>query len=711
MNLLFVQENIIQALCRTLLHSLWQGLLAAAIAGVIIMLTNKSKAVFRYNLLSLVFISFIIATCITFSDQLHLLNQQIISREIAYVPDTESQTVRIVTQEWLPAFNKDIFYQSVINSADRYSSFIIAIWLLFFCIHLLRMFVGLHYAYRIRFYKTTIAGDNWRQRLNQMSARLGISGHISLMESAVIKVPVVTGFIKPMVLVPIGMFANLPAEQVEAILLHELAHIRRKDFLMNVLQRLAESLFFFNPFIAWLSARIREEREACCDDIVMEYTTDKRSYFEALISFREAGIGNYSPARSLGRNNKLLYRVKRMITQENKKLNAMEKLTLILILTAATAVSFIPAGKSERKQKSINNLQGSTAPREKKTVASFAAGNELQQSIVPSDTLPGKKTITFSNISSVNNDDGEKRSSAVTAKASNDKTYSYRIENDELTDLAIDGVKIKKEDFHLYKPVIDQIERARADRERNILLNQKIEAEELMNKQYLLNQKLIEQQKNYDKSVLLKEQNELLNDKLMMLELQNNNKQLALNDIRLRQADIDKKMLLLFKERSRLQYGEKNATDLKEQAKNLLRNVQQNDELKSLNEKLEQEKSELYMLRDKERQELFEKKNKQELLANQLYLKKNELLLAQDQQFHNSNHELASILSDLAEANVIDDKNNFSFSLDDKELIVDGKKQSGSLHEMLRKKYIRHKKDYYRYKAKPNSRSTDVYVE
>lgn len=713
MNFLLVQEIVIQALCRTLVHSLWQGLLAAAVAGIIITATKRSKAAIRYNLLSAVFIASIIISCITFLLQPGILNQATDAGKINQLISDHNNVIAPISIEnkWQPAFNTNELYQYILSYTDKYASLITSAWLLFLIVHLLRMTAGIHYAYRIRFYKTTRPSVKWQNRLQEMTHLLNISKPVLLLESAIVKVPVVTGMLKPIVLVPIGMLSNLSSQQVEAILLHELAHVRRNDFLINLIQRLAESFFFFNPFIAWISARIREEREACCDDIVMEYTTDQRSYFEALISFREAGIINYSPAMSLGRNNKLLYRVKRMITRENKKLNAMEKLTLILILTAATAVSFMPAGKDAGKQKSINNLQGIGGPQEKKSVALFVSESKSQKTAALPDTLPGKQTITFSNISSANNDDGKKRSSIVTAKASDGKTYSYSIESDELINLTIDDVKIKKEDFHLYKPVIDQIERARADRERNIFLNQKIEAEQQMNKQELLNQKLIEQQKNYDKSILLKEQNELLNDKLMMLELQNNNKQLALNDIRLQQADIDKKMLLLFKERNRLQHGEKNAADLKEQAENFLRNAQQNDELKRLNEKLEQEKNELYMLRDKERQELFEKKNEQELLASQIYLKKNELLLAQDQQFHNSNHELASILADLAEANVIDDKNNFSFSLDDKELIVDGKKQSVSLHEMLRKKYIKHKKDYYRYKAKPNSRSTDVYVE
>src|SRR5688500_19438873 len=118
------------------------------------------------------------------------------------------------------------------------------------------------------------------------------------------------------------MLSQLSPPQVETILLHELAHIRRRDFAMNLLQRFAECIFFFNPFIVWISSRIREEREACCDDIVMEHISNKRSYLEALVSFRQPDFMVQGHAMALGRNNNLLNRVKRIITQENRKLNA-----------------------------------------------------------------------------------------------------------------------------------------------------------------------------------------------------------------------------------------------------------------------------------------------------------------------------------------------------------------------------------------------------
>ena len=103
-----------------------------------------------------------------------------------------------------------------------------------------------------------------------------ISRPVRLLESAIAEVPVVIGYLKPVILIPAGLLANLPVDQVEAILLHELAHIRRADYLVNLLQTMVESLLFYHPAVWWISHVIRTEREHCCDDFVLARDTDPR---------------------------------------------------------------------------------------------------------------------------------------------------------------------------------------------------------------------------------------------------------------------------------------------------------------------------------------------------------------------------------------------------------------------------------------------------
>src|SRR5258706_667642 len=104
----------------------------------------------------------------------------------------------------------------------------------------------------------------------------------------------VIGWLRPAILTPVGMLAGLPVAQIEAILLHELAHIRRLDYLVNLAQGCVEAVMFYHPAVWWISSVIRAERENCCDDIVVDYTGDAREYAAALatLEYRRSAAGS-----------------------------------------------------------------------------------------------------------------------------------------------------------------------------------------------------------------------------------------------------------------------------------------------------------------------------------------------------------------------------------------------------------------------------------
>jgi uncharacterized protein (TIGR03435 family) len=112
-----------------------------------------------------------------------------------------------------------------------------------------------------------------------------------LLVSALVQVPTVVGWLRPVVLVPVGALGGLPAAHLEALLLHELAHIRRHDYLINILQSVAESLLFYHPAVWWVSGHIRAEREQCCDDVAVSISGDAITYARAL-----AQLESYRPA-------------------------------------------------------------------------------------------------------------------------------------------------------------------------------------------------------------------------------------------------------------------------------------------------------------------------------------------------------------------------------------------------------------------------------
>jgi hypothetical protein len=184
--------------------------------------------------------------------------------------------------------------------------------------------------------------------------------------------PVVIGHLKPIILIPVGLLAGLPAEQVEAILLHELAHIRRNDYFINFLQNITEAMFFFNPGLLWISSLLREERENCCDDMALAQTHDKRGFVQALISFKEHELYGSKYATAFpGKKNYLMRRVTRILDNKNKTIGVGEKLFLMAgilaigtLITAATVTqikdhvtdAFVKADTT------ITNIVKETAP-------------------------------------------------------------------------------------------------------------------------------------------------------------------------------------------------------------------------------------------------------------------------------------------------------------------------------------------------------------
>ncbi|HVX13870.1 MAG TPA: M56 family metallopeptidase [Pirellulales bacterium] len=130
-------------------------------------------------------------------------------------------------------------------------------------------------------------GDSVEFTLRQLTRRMGISRTVSIAQSALVRVPLVIGYLRPLVLLPIGAIAELSPAQLEAILAHELSHIRRHDWLVNALQVLAETVLFYHPAVWWISRRVRQTRELCCDDLALELVADRAVFARALLMLEE----------------------------------------------------------------------------------------------------------------------------------------------------------------------------------------------------------------------------------------------------------------------------------------------------------------------------------------------------------------------------------------------------------------------------------------
>jgi beta-lactamase regulating signal transducer with metallopeptidase domain len=185
-------------------------------------------------------------------------------------------------------------------------------WLSGVAILTLRLVAGWLWVQRLRSHSTAAAPAAWEQIAARLSKRLHIVRPIRLLESALVEVPTVIGWLRPVVLLPVSAMTGMGTQQLEAILAHELAHIRRHDYLVNLLQTLVETLLFYHPAVWWLSRRIRVERENCCDDLAVSLCGDPYAYARALADLEELRADS-SRLVLAATGGSLIYRVRRLI--------------------------------------------------------------------------------------------------------------------------------------------------------------------------------------------------------------------------------------------------------------------------------------------------------------------------------------------------------------------------------------------------------------
>jgi uncharacterized protein (TIGR03435 family) len=165
---------------------------------------------------------------------------------------------------------------------------VVGFWLIGASAFSLRLLGGWILAERLRYRMVCAASLEWQRTLDRLKARIAVARPVRLLVSGLLEAPAAIGWFRPIVLVPAGALAGPPSAPLEALLLHELAHIRRCDYLVHILQSVVESVLFYHPGVWWISGHMRTERELCCDDIAVSITGDAVGYARALAEFDSA---------------------------------------------------------------------------------------------------------------------------------------------------------------------------------------------------------------------------------------------------------------------------------------------------------------------------------------------------------------------------------------------------------------------------------------
>ncbi len=233
-----------------------------------------------------------------------------------------------------------------INSLLPYCSCIYLIALSFLIVRYIKYYTSSQQLRQNNLHKAPV---ELRIFTEKIASRIGIHKNVKLWLSSTVKSPMTIGFFKPVILIPLATINHLSPQQMEAVLLHELAHIKRNDYFVNLLISITEIIFFFNPFAMLLVHAIKKERENSCDDLVIQFQYDSCAYASALLSLEKARSSNHHQLAmaAVGRNNKmLLNRVLRITGHKNSSKD--NKPTLAVFILIAVAAAFAALIKPEQ---------------------------------------------------------------------------------------------------------------------------------------------------------------------------------------------------------------------------------------------------------------------------------------------------------------------------------------------------------------------------
>jgi len=269
---------VAEAIGWALLHLLWQGAVVAAILAAVLALLERRSANARY-----------IASCAALA---LLLILGVATGVRAYEPITPASGVNLT----LTLRGADVPVRtertgrplpSLLDATRESLPRVVLIWLIGVAFLSSRLLMTWLRTQRLARSASRAANEEWHRVVRRLASAMQLRRAVRLVQSAAVEVPSVIGWLRPIVLLPASTLTGLAPRQLEMVLAHELAHIRRHDFFINLLQAVVETLMFYHPAVWWMSRQVRVERENCCDDLAVAVCGDAIQYARALARLEE----------------------------------------------------------------------------------------------------------------------------------------------------------------------------------------------------------------------------------------------------------------------------------------------------------------------------------------------------------------------------------------------------------------------------------------
>lgn len=314
----FLTGPLAQAIGWALLHLLWQGAVVAGILAATLALMSRRTANARYAV-SCGALALLLVLAVVTAWRAYTPAAVAPARTMSAIDATAAarQGSGLGSDpKALPSLAQPATWGERLNTlrsaAGSHLPTIVFLWIVGVALLSARLLLSWLRVHRLTGSASQRARDQWQLAAIRLGDALGLRRAVTLLESAAIEVPTVVGWMRPFILLPTSTLTGLSPDQIEMILAHELAHIRRHDFLVNLLQAVVETLMFYHPAVWWMSRRVRQERENCCDDLAVSVCGNALQYARALTRLEELRGAASHPALAAN-GGSLLDRIRRLV--------------------------------------------------------------------------------------------------------------------------------------------------------------------------------------------------------------------------------------------------------------------------------------------------------------------------------------------------------------------------------------------------------------
>lgn len=333
----------LEAIGWTIIHSLWQGALVAVLLTIVLNTLKNNASTNRYVVSVTALFAMLQISLFTFFTvyEPQATSEILAPSEAEYIAQMAEYDAFIASQH-TSTVSFEAYWQTALNLLQTNLHFIVGLWFVGVVLFTLRFMGSLWYVNKLKTQMTQVAPSNWQSMANDLAYKLRLQKKVQVLLSDLVNVPTAVGLLKPIVLMPTSFCTGLTMQEVESILAHELAHIRRNDYLINIFQSIVEILFFYHPATWWISSVVRQERENCCDDMAVSVLGDSMAYSRTLARMNEMAV-QYSYTQTTlafnGKKGSLLFRIKRLFTPKKENNVIAERFAAASIVLAAMLVS------------------------------------------------------------------------------------------------------------------------------------------------------------------------------------------------------------------------------------------------------------------------------------------------------------------------------------------------------------------------------------